>query len=85
LIIIGNRHTLENTRRETTIDPLEKTGAAHWRNLIRDLDAANAIVDLEPELHQEGCSDEELDRQNRALEDDHSFDDAWEEAARMTA
>lgn len=85
LIVVGNRYTLENTRRNTTIESLEKVGAEHWRNLIRDLDAANAIVDLEPQLNEEVYSDEEIDSQNRALDDAHPTEDEWKEAVRMAA
>jgi hypothetical protein len=45
LIIVGNRHTLGNARRNTNIST-GNSGAEYWRNLIRDLDAADAIVDV---------------------------------------
>ena len=53
--------------------------------MIRDLDTANAIVDLEPALLEDTCSEEEVDFVNENLEDNYDSEDLFQETVRMTA
>lgn len=54
--------------------------------MIRDLDAANAIVDLEPAVNEDSCSDEEIYSENAKLEGYENYDhQLFQEEVRMTA
>ncbi|GHJ88617.1 hypothetical protein NliqN6_5019 [Naganishia liquefaciens] len=89
LIIVGNRHTLGNARRDTNLTDA-KSGAEYWSELIRDLDSRGSIIEVDCEGDVAMWGDREADQQNEQfrqeldLLDDIEYGHLYEEPSKIS-